>query len=245
MISNFNLNQNKKAPCTSGLFCYIFTFMNFHVITIFPEAFESYLDSSILKRAIKKGLIKVKFYNPRNFADNKWRKVDDRPYGGGPGMVMYAEPIIKATENIRRLLHRTALCKTIIFSAQGKQFTNLRAKFLSKKYTDIILICGHYEGIDARAKKILRAEEISIGPYILTGGELPAMIVIDSISRQVEGVLGRKESIEESRTASPEVYTRPEILIHNGKKYRVPKIFLSGHHAKIEEYKKGLSKRRV
>ena len=226
--------------------------INFHVITIFPEAFLSYLNSSILKRAIDAGLIKVEFYNPRDFADNKWRKVDDRPYGGGPGMVMYAEPIIKAVESIKlklghgvsKLLHRAVLCKTITFSAQGKQFTNSEARPLSKKYTDIILICGHYEGIDARTTKILKAEEVSIGPYILTGGELPAMILIDSISRQIKGVLGKEESLEEDRIASPEVYTRPEILIHNKKKYRVPKVFLSGHHAKIEEYKKELKTKR-
>ena len=165
-------------------------------------------------------------------------------------MVMYAEPIIKAVESIKEKLklgtsgsrsaHKVVLCKTVLFSAQGEQYTNLESKALGKKYRDIILICGHYEGIDARVTKILKAEEVSIGPYILTGGELPAMVLIDSISRQIKGDFGKEESLEEDRVASPEVYTRPEILIHNKKKYRVPKVFLSGHHAKIEEYKNEL-----
>ncbi|MBI5140543.1 MAG: tRNA (guanosine(37)-N1)-methyltransferase TrmD [Candidatus Vogelbacteria bacterium] len=226
--------------------------MNFHIVTIFPEAFESYLNSSILKRAIDRGIIKVEFYNPRDFSNNKWRRVDDRPYGGGPGMVMSAESILKTVESVKlklghsvsKLAHRSVLCKTIIFSAQGKRFSNLGARSFSKKYTDIILICGHYEGIDARVKKILRAEEISIGPYILTGGELPAMVLMDSVSRQVRGVLGKEESLEDDRVASPEVYTRPEVLAYKGKLYRVPKVFLSGHHAKIEEYKNSLRAKR-
>ncbi len=222
--------------------------MTYHIVTIFPEAFESYLNSSILKRAIENKIIAVKFYNPRDFTEDKHRKVDDRPYGGGPGMVMYALPIIRAVESIKSKLghsvskqarpaHKAVLCKTIFFSAQGRQFTNSESKALSKKYKDIILICGHYEGIDARVTKILKAEEISIGPYILTGGELPAMVLVDSISRQIEGVLGKNESLEEGRAASPEVYTRPEILEYKKKKYRVPKVLLSGNHKKIEEYR--------
>ncbi|MBI3632907.1 MAG: tRNA (guanosine(37)-N1)-methyltransferase TrmD [Candidatus Vogelbacteria bacterium] len=208
--------------------------MTFHIITIFPEAFESYLDSSILKRAIENKIIVVKFYNPRDFTTDKHRKVDDRPYGGGPGMVMYALPIIKVVEKIKKSKPKA---RVILFSAQGKQFTNLGSRSLSKKHTDIILICGHYEGIDARVTKILKAEEVSIGPYVLTGGELPAMILVDSISRQINGVLGKNESLEEWRIASPEIYTRPEILEYKKKKYRVPKVLLSGDHKKIEEYK--------
>jgi tRNA (guanine37-N1)-methyltransferase len=229
--------------------------VTYHIITIFPEAFESYLNSSILKRAIENRTIAVKLYNPRDFTTDKHRKVDDRPYAGGPGMVMYALPIIKAVEHIKskfghlvskrgKSAHKVVLCKTILFSAQGKQFTNLEARPLSKKYTDIILICGHYEGIDARVTKILKAEEISIGPYVLTGGELPAMVLVDSISRQIDGVLGKNESLEEGRVASPEVYTRPEILEYKKKKYRVPKILLSGNHKKIEEYQRSIKIKR-
>ena len=230
--------------------------ITYHIISIFPEAFASYLDSSILARAIKSKLIAVKIYNLRDFTTDKHRKTDDRPYGGGPGMVMYAMPIIKAVERIRREISKNGKSphrrpanetgkkvkiKTILFSAQGKQFTNEIAK-KGSKYTDIILICGHYEGIDARVTKILKAQEISIGPYILTGGELPAIILIDSISRQVPGVLGKHESLEEERTASPLVYTRPGILEYKGKKYKVPKVLLSGDHKKIEEFKISLKR---
>ena len=224
--------------------------ITYHIISIFPEAFASYLDSSILARAIKSKLIAVKIYNLRNFTTDKHRKTDDRPYGGGPGMVMYAMPIIKAVEKIREEVSisgkykekdKSKKVKVILFSAQGKQFTNEIAK-KGSKYTDIILICGHYEGIDARVTKILKAQEISIGPYILTGGELPAIILIDSISRQVPGVLGKHESLEEERTASPLVYTRPGILEYKGKKYKVPKVLLSGDHKKIEEFKISLKR---
>ncbi|MES2952982.1 MAG: tRNA (guanosine(37)-N1)-methyltransferase TrmD [Patescibacteria group bacterium] len=211
--------------------------MTFHVVTLFPEAFTSYLDSSILKRAQEAGYLKVLFYNPRDYTDNKWRKADDRPYGGGPGMVMYALPVIKAAESA--LVSAKGETKVFIFSPSGKEFSNKNAATFSKKYTDIVLICGHYEGIDARAKKALKATELSIGPYVLTGGELPALVVIDAVARQVEGVLGDFLSLEEARTSSPDVYTRPEMFLHGGKKHRVPKVLLSGHHEKIEEWKKG------
>ncbi|MBI3632298.1 MAG: tRNA (guanosine(37)-N1)-methyltransferase TrmD [Candidatus Vogelbacteria bacterium] len=215
--------------------------MTFHIVTIFPEAFESYLNSSILKRAIENKIILIKFYNPRDFTKDKHRKVDDRPYGGGPGMVMYALPIITAVEKIKKTKPKA---KVILFSAQGGQFTNVLAQKVSS-VKDIILICGHYEGIDARVTKVLKADEVSIGPYILTGGELPAMVLVDSISRQISGVLGKEESVEEGRVASPEVYTRPEILEYKKKKYRVPKVLLSGNHKKIEEYKAEIVKKYV
>ena len=209
----------------------------FHIVTIFPEAFESYLGTSILKRAIQVGIIQVKFYNPRDFTDDKHGKTDDRPYGGGPGMVMYAMPILKAVETIKYQI-KNAKCQIILFSASGKQFDNQMARRISKKYRDIILIAGHYEGVDLRVKKALRAEELSVGPYILTGGELPAMILIDSIGRQISGVLGKEESLEEGRAAGREVYTRPEVIEFRGKSYRVPKVLLSGNHKKIEEYRR-------
>lgn len=209
--------------------------ITYHIITIFPEAFGSYFGESILARAIKNKKIAFKIYNPRDFTTDKHHKMDDRPYGGGPGMVMYAMPILKAVQKIKK---NRPKAKVILFSAQGGQFTNKMAKELSKKYKDIILIAGHYEGIDARVTKILKAEEISIGPYILTGGELPAMVLVDSISRQVPGVLGKYESLEEERVAPHEVYTRPEVLEFKGKKYRVPKVMLSGNHKKIEEYRR-------
>ncbi len=218
--------------------------MTFHIITIFPNMFESYLGDSILARAIKEKKIKVKFYNPRDFVRGKLRKVwpdgnisskiDDRPYGGGPGMVMIADPIIRAWEKASKGLKKP---KTIIFSPGGKKLTTEYAKSSAKKFSDLIMICGRYEGIDARVKKITKAEDLSIGDYVLTGGEIPAMIMIDTVSRQLPGVLGKIESLEETRIGGTEMYTRPEIYEYKKKKYNVPKIFLSGHHKKLDEYK--------
>lgn len=208
--------------------------MVFHIITLFPESFDSYINSSIIGRAIRDKKIKIKFYNPRDFSDNKFKHIDQKPYSGGPGMVIQALPVVKAIE---KALKGKKKVKIIFFSPNGKQFTTDYAKKISKKYDHIIMISGRYEGIDARVKKIFKTEDISVGPYVLTGGELPAMVLIDCISRQVEGILGNFNSLEESRTASSDVYTRPEVLIYKGKKYRVPKILLSGHHVKIEEWK--------
>ncbi len=223
--------------------------MKFHVITLFPEMFDSYLKESILGRAIKEKKISVSFVNPRKFVTGKYRKVwpdgnvsaqvDERPYAGGPGMVMMAEPIIRAVESVSKKLSKSKKAKilTINFVPSAEKFTTEVAKKISKKYTDIILICGRYEGIDARADKILKTTKYSVGDYVLTGGEIPAMILIDSLSRQIEGVLGNFDSREEERVSSSEVYTRPEVLIHNKKKYKVPAVLLSGDHKKIEEWK--------
>ncbi|MBP9856163.1 MAG: tRNA (guanosine(37)-N1)-methyltransferase TrmD [Candidatus Pacebacteria bacterium] len=221
--------------------------MKFNIITIFPEMFDSYLNESILARAIKAKKIGVKFFNPRDFTRDKHKKVDERPYAGGPGMVMTAEPILRAVAAASRKKLPASKGKSffpasrprvIIFSPGGKTFTNEVAKRLVKSKQDLILIAGRYEGIDGRVKKILKAEEYSVGPYILTGGELPAMIMIDAIARQIPGVLGKEESLEDKRVSSHEVYTRPEILEWQGKKYRVPPILLSGDPKKIDEWKK-------
>ena len=213
--------------------------------------FDSYLNESILGKAIKNKKIKITFLNPRKFVTGKYKKiwpdgnislqVDDRPYAGGPGMVMMAEPIIKAVESVTKKLSKNKKNKILIinFVPSAEKFTTTLAKSFSKKYTDIILICGRYEGIDARVDKILKTKKISIGDYVLTGGEIPAMVLIDSISRQVAGVLGNFDSREEERISSSEVYTRPEIVVHNKKKYKVPAVLLSGDHKKIEEWKKG------
>lgn len=229
--------------------------MNFYIITIFPEMFDSYLNESLMARAKEKKLMKVNFLNPRDFTRDKHKKVDDRPYGGGPGMVMAAEPILLAIESIINKLKKknkqskvANKTKIVILSPRGKMFTNKIAKDWTKKYKNIILISGRYEGIDARVNKILKTdisfknlvsvEEISIGDYVLTGGELPSMVLIDSIMRQTEGFLGKIESIEENRISSHEVYTRPEILKYKNKNYKVPKVLISGHHVNIEEWRK-------
>ncbi len=214
--------------------------INFRIITLFPEAIRPYLEASIIGRAARNKIITISLHQLRDFSKDKHKRVDDNPYAGGPGMVLQAKPILDAVEKIQKRIGKKAKrkIKIILFGASGKQFTNSYAINISKRYTDIILIAGRYEGIDARVKKILHAEEISIGPYILTGGELPAAILIDAIARHVSGVLGKDESVEERRIASPEVYTRPEILRYKGKNYNVPRVLLSGNHQKIEEWKK-------
>ena len=227
--------------------------MHFHVITLFPEAFDSYLNESIIGRAIKEKKIKVTFVNPRLFVTGKKYKrvwpdgnvsliVDDKPYGGGPGMIIRAEPVLKAVESVTKKIakKKNAKVKIINFSPSGKKFDTDYAKTSVKKYTDVIMLCGRYEGIDARVAKILKAEDISIGDYVLTGGELPAMVLIDCMARQIEGVLGKFDSREEERVSSSEFYTRPEILEYKGKKHKVPPVLLSGDHKKIEDWKKGI-----
>jgi len=210
--------------------------MNFHIITIFPTSFDSYIKESILGRAQKSGKIKIKFYNPRDFTKDKHKKVDDKPYGGGPGMVMSVDPILRA---VKKAVGKKKKVKIIMTSASGKQFDNQEASSLAGNYKEVVIICGRYEGIDFRIKKILKAEELSIGPFVLTGGELPAMVMIDAISRQIDGVLGKEESIEENRISTSEVYTRPPVFKHQGKNYKVPEVLLSGDHKKIEEWKLG------
>jgi len=232
--------------------------MKFHIISIFPQSFDSYLKESIIGRAIKNKFISVKFYNPRDFIKapkNNYKPVDDKPYGGGPGMVMRAKPILKAIEKVVSKIKDKKKILIINFIPSAEKFTTTYAKTISKKYTDVILICGRYEGIDARVDKILSAKggsasggknfkfkKFSIGDYVLTGGEIPAMILVDCVSRQIKGVLGKYESLEEERVSSSEVYTRPEILKYKNNNYKVPKILLSGNHKKIEEWKKYLTK---
>jgi tRNA (guanine37-N1)-methyltransferase len=208
--------------------------MNFHVVTLFPEVIEAYTNASILGRAQKEKKFSVKTYQLRDFVTNKWGKADERPYGGGPGMVLQAEPVLRAVEKIRQKNKSGKKIRVLITAAGGKPLTNAYAAMLAKENKDVIIVCGRYEGIDARVKKALNAREISVGPYILTGGEVPALAIIDATARQIKGVLGKFESLEESRVASHEIYTRPEVLTVKGKSYRVPKVLLSGHHANID-----------
>lgn len=207
--------------------------MKFDIITIFPEIFDSYFSESIIKRAKEKGLIKINVHNLRDYADNKFKKVDDGPYGGGPGMVMMAEPILKAVKKLKTKKLKT---KVILFSTRGKKFDEKKAKEFSK-LDQLIMICGRYEGVDERVAQHIADEEISIGDYILTGGEIPAMAVVDAVSRFIDGVLGKHESLEEVKGSYP-VYTRPEEIVINKKKRAVPKVLISGNHKKIEEWRK-------
>jgi len=226
--------------------------MNFHVITLFPEVCKAYTDASILGRAQKtdkgKGSkvrgkkIEVNYYDPRDFTKDKNRKVDNKPYGGGPGMVMAAEPVLKAWDKAvgrKTKALKEKKVKTLIMSPRGKQFDRKMAKDLAKKYDHVVLISGRYEGIDYRVNKILKAQEVSIGDYILTGGELPALTIIDSVSRQVPGVLGTFESLEDERVTNGEAYTRPDVLEYKKKKYKVPEVLLGGDHKKIDTWRAG------
>ncbi len=241
--------------------------VKFSIISLFPKTLEAYLESSMLWKAQKDKKISVDLINLRDFADDakkkeksgKRRQIDDRPYGGGPGMVMKAEPLLRAVESALNSKLKTQSAnvgsgrkdnrvKIVITSPRGKQFDNKLAGRWAKQYEQIIIIAGHYEGIDARVKKILPAEEVSIGPYTLTGGEVPSLVIVDAVTRQIDGVLGHPESLEEKREAHGEVYTRPEVIIWpetkaksaswrtklkekdtKSKSYRVPKVLLSGN----------------
>jgi tRNA (guanine37-N1)-methyltransferase len=225
--------------------------MQFHLITLFPEVCQAYTDASVLGRAQKtdKGRgakvrgkkIEVHFYNPRDFTTDKHRKVDDKPYGGGPGMVMKAEPIIKAWEKAVGRKKDKSKILTLIMSPRGALFTQAAAKQYAQQYEHVVLICGRYEGIDARVQQALQAKEISVGEYVLTGGELPALTIIDATARHIAGVLGTYESLEDERTTTGEAYTRPEMLTYKKNNFIVPEVFLGGNHAAIEERRKNLA----
>jgi len=215
--------------------------MQYDILTIFPNIFNSYINESILKRAQKNKKIKIKIHDIRKNAIDKHGTVDDKPYGGGPGMVMMVEPIYKTLKKIKRKKNS----KVVLLSAKGKTWNQQMAKQY-QKLDQLILICGHYEGVDERVKNFID-KEISIGDYILTGGELPALVLIDSISRLIPGVLGKEISIEEESHAVPGYleypqYTRPEVFKAGKKEYEVPNILLSGHHAKIQKWRKEHSK---
>lgn len=265
--------------------------MKYFVITLFPEVVESYVSSSILGRAQDKKLITVKTYQLRDYTRDKHRRTDGSAYGGGPGMVLWVDPIVRTFEKIlneinkeKKLVKKNIL--VVNFVPSSEVFNNKLAKEYAKKYDYIIFICGRYEGVDARVNLVLKdilankkkelkeksssakatkdktivlnfkIINISVGDYILTGGEIPSMLMIDSVSRQIKGVLHDNDSLEENRVASSEVYARPEIYEyklketsgktqentksknHKIKKYKVPNVLLSGHHKNIEEWKK-------
>ncbi|MBP9816791.1 MAG: tRNA (guanosine(37)-N1)-methyltransferase TrmD [Candidatus Pacebacteria bacterium] len=212
--------------------------MNFHLITLFPEACEAYLSASILGRARKNKKMTVSYQSPRDFVDNKWGKVDERPYGGGPGMVMTALPVVRAAKkSLGRKKGKTAL---VWFSPGAKAFDNKEADKLGK-FDNVVLVCGRYEGIDERAAKILKTmgtlKTYSVGEAVLTGGEVPALAIVDAVTRRLPGVLGKDESVEERRIASSAVYTRPESIKWEGKTYKVPAVLKTGNHAKIDGWR--------
>ena len=202
---------------------------------------DGYISEAMLKRAKEKKLVDFAVVNIRDYSKERHQKTDDRPYGGGPGMVMTAEPILRS---FSKLKVKGKKLKVIVLSPSGKMFTNTVAKKMAKQYSDIVFVCGRYEGVDDRVRKILKADEYSIGDYVLTGGELPALVMADAITRQIPGVLGDKESLEEARVASPRVYTRPDVLLwpkakkgEKQKKHKVPEVLVGGHHKKIEEWR--------
>ena len=210
--------------------------MKFDIVTIFPTILDSYLKESIIKRAIDKKIIRVKTWDLRDFSVLRHVKVDDRPYGGGPGMVIQVAPVYKAVKKIISRVKNKNKTRVILFSARGKK---LDGKIISRlaKYDQIIMICGRYEGVDERVAKYVADETISIGDYILAGGELPAMVLIEAVSRCIPGVLGKLESLETIKGSYP-TYTRPEIFIpKKGKKWPVPKVLLEGNHIKIKKWR--------
>lgn len=219
----------------------------FHVITLFPKIIDTYARTSILKRAQEKNIIQVIPHDLRIYGEGRHKKVDDTPYGGGPGMVMKVEPIYRAVEGIKKNYpsrKKRYGQRVILFSTRGKQFTSKEAKRLSL-YDQLIFISGRYEGVDERVASHIADEEISIGSFVLSGGELPSLIALDAIARYIPGVLGKEESLEDIKGSYP-VYTRPdEFSPHTAskrKKWSVPSVLLSGDHKKIAEWRRKFDK---
>jgi tRNA (guanine37-N1)-methyltransferase len=214
--------------------------MNFHLLTLFPEMVMSGLDTSIIGRAVKAGLLSIDAVNIRDYAYNKHQSVDDYPYGGGAGMLMQAEPVFQAYSAVMERIQEKnpgRKPRVVYLSPQGRTFSQRIAEEFAKE-EELILLCGHYEGIDERVLEEIVTDYISIGDYVLTGGELPAMVMVDTISRLVPGVLHNEvsaelESFQESLLEYPQ-YSRPEEW--HGKK--VPEVLLSGHHANIEKWRR-------
>ena len=210
--------------------------MRIEILTIFPEMVEPYLNGSILGRAQKVG-VKLSAVNLRDFANNKHKQVDDKPYGGGAGMVMMVEPIERALKKLKSIFRKNTT-RVIMTSAAGKSFTQSDARRLQKDYNHIIFICGRYEGVDERVEEHLADESFSIGEYVLTGGELPAMVMTDAIVRNIPGVLGNDDTLKDESHDKPGVleypqYTKPESY----KGWEVPHVLVSGDHKKIDEWR--------
>lgn len=206
--------------------------MKFDILTLFPEMIEQACSHSIMKRAVDSGVLKINTINPRDFTLDKHNKVDDTPYGGGAGMVLMAQPYVDAYESIVRAENTI----TLMMTPQGERFDNKMCTELAK-YDQIVILCGHYEGFDERIRTIIQPKEVSIGDFVLTGGELPALCLMDSVSRKLDGTLGKIESMEEDSFENglleyPQ-YTKP-------REYRglnVPEVLLNGNHALINEFR--------
>ncbi len=220
--------------------------VQFHILTVFPEMFGSYLGESLFKRAQREGLVSVNLMNIRDFTDDRHNKVDDRPFGGGPGMVLKVQPIWAAHEAILKNIARKGSKKskgktktrTVLFSTRGKKLDAVHARRLAM-YDHLILVCGRYEGVDERVADHIADEEVSIGDYVLSGGELPALVLMETVSRHIPGFLGKEESLEEINGSFP-TFTRPEVFVpgtKKGKAWKVPDVLLSGDHKKIAEWR--------
>lgn len=209
--------------------------IRFDVLTLFPDMFRAVLGDSIINRAVEKGIIELNFIDIRDFTENKHRKVDDYPYSGGGGMLMAAQPIYDAYQSIAKDLDYKPF--TVYMSPQGKVFNQKMAVELAE-YKHIVILCGHYEGVDQRALDMIADAEISLGDFVLTGGEIPAMAVIDAVSRMIPGVLANENSYSDESHFSglleyPQ-YTRPEEFMG----VKIPEVLISGHHANINKWKR-------
>ena len=246
--------QKRRLIEEAAFFIQLSAMKTFTILTIFPHIFDSYINESILKRAQEKKKILFKILNIRDHAKDKHQQVDDKPYGGGAGMLMKVEPIFLCLKKNGLIVYdakskqyktRSKKTKIILLDARGERFTQARTHALCA-LNDLVFICGHYEGVDERVAKFVDMK-ISLGDFVLTGGELPALCVIDSIARLIPGVLGKDESLREESFVKegygeyPQ-YTRPEIFEpKKGVLWRVPNVLISGHHQKIQEWKKKMS----
>jgi tRNA (guanine37-N1)-methyltransferase len=228
--------------------------MRFDVITIFPNFFESFLNEALIARAQKKGLITINAHNLRDWTTDTHKTVDDKPYGGGAGMVLMIEPIMKAVKALKTKI-KNKKTRVIVFSPKGKKFNQAMARKFSK-LDQIIMICGRYEGVDERVAKYIADDEISIGDYVLFGGEVPTMVIMEAVTRLLPGTVGKQQSIEDESFKKTKGivkdqikkfleyphYTRPETIKISGKAKKVPEVLLSGNHKKIAEWREKYSK---
>lgn len=220
--------------------------MQFDIITIFPEFFGSFLNESLIKKALEEGIIKIKVHNLRDFTEDQHKSVDDKLFGGGRGMVLKIEPIFKAVQFLK-IKKRDKRSKIVLFTPRGKKF-NQKIALEFSRLDQLIMICGRYEGVDERVAEYIADETISIGDYVLMGGEVASMVVIESVARLIPGVIGKSELLKERIIEGkgfidyPQ-YTRPEVFSpQKGVEWKVPKVLLSGHHKKIKEWRKKHSK---